>query len=300
MDVVGSASAEKRQVMQAQIGLDDMANEYVAATSSKRDLEAKLIKHCEVMLEYAMASGLQVPPALIGRLDTYFVMRSTGVAPKLAGLAFSNGTSDGAPAMPSPLEELADICKLLTTLVAPATPAAIQLFAEERKLHPRLSAIGAIPIARKFLVLSMVSLLTTLLIGLLEEVNTENISKSFLQTSGWPLFYVEMFLLSAASLGSCFGILQKLNGYIADSTYDPKYQGTYWTRWVMGVISGVLISQLLTSWLEHPGEGGLAPVELPNLGQTTLALLGGYSAGVVHRLLGRIMSGIETMFGGKA
>jgi magnesium-transporting ATPase (P-type) len=195
---------------------------------------------------------------------------------------------------------LADICKLLTTLVAPATPAAIELFAEERKLHPRLSAIGAIPIARQFLVLSIVSLLTTLLIGLLEEVNTENISKSFLQTSGWPLFYVELFLLSAASLGSCFGILQKLNFYIANSTYDPKYQGTYWTRWVMGVISGVLISQLLTSWLGHPSESGLAPVELPNLGQTTLALLGGYSAGLVHRLLGRIMSGIETMFGDHA
>src|SRR5262249_22496035 len=61
----------------------------------------------------------------------------------------------------------------------------------------------------------------------------------------FPLLVIEVFLFSSASLGSCFANLQRINGVISDGTYDPRTQSTYWTRWAMGVISGVVLSQLI-------------------------------------------------------
>lgn len=273
--------------------------EGLAASTARRDLQAQMLNHCEVLLQHAMATGLPIPPVLVGRLDSYLAMQPRSLAPVPVALTVATGpASDGLPGAVAPIEELAEICRDLTLLVAPATPAAILLFAQERRLHPRLSAIGAVPLARHFLMLSAASLLTTLLVSLAADVNADNMAKSFLHSEGWPLLLVELFLLSAASLGSCFAILQKLNGYITAGSYDPKYQATYWTKWVMGVISGVLISQLLYSWLVHAG-GPAASSRLPDLGQPTLALVGGYSAGLVHRLLNRVMIAIETLFAGK-
>jgi len=253
---------------------------------SRFRLHAQLLEQCEAMLQHAMALGLLVPPALFGRLDTCL--------PGGAGLG--SGTAQ--------IEELAEISQLLTAIVAPATPAAILLFAHERRRYPRLSAIGAVPLARQFLMLSAVSLVTTLMVSLAPDVNAENMARSFLHSDGLALLQVELFLLSAASLGSCFSILHKLNGYIAAGNYDPKYQSTYWTRWVMGVISGVLLSQLLYSWLTSTSTlseagGGVAGLRTSlDLGQPALALLGGYSAGLMHRLLNRMMTAVETLFGG--
>src|SRR6476660_8816773 len=67
---------------------------------------------------------------------------------------------------------------------------------------------------------------------------------------------VEAFLVSAASLGACFANLQRIDTFISVGTYDPRFQSTYWTRWVMGVISGVILSQLVyNSLLAHSGVG---------------------------------------------
>ncbi len=58
--------------------------------------------------------------------------------------------------------------------------------------------------------LSAISLLTMLLVSLSETINETNMGKSLLQLSGGSLLMVELFLLSAASPGSCFAILQSL------------------------------------------------------------------------------------------
>jgi hypothetical protein len=79
-------------------------------------------------------------------------------------------------------------------------------------------------------------------------------SKSLLELSGYPLLMIEAFLVSAASLGGCFANLQKINTVISDGTYDPRAQSTYWTRWMMGVISGIVLSQIVYDFfLAHSG-----------------------------------------------
>jgi len=233
-------------------------NDDAPGSMRRTNLHARLMEQCEPMLQHVMAVGLPVPPKLCGRRD--------------ACLALPPGAPGAAYAQ---IEELAEISRRLIAIVAPATPAAILLFAHEKRRHPRLGAIGAVPLERQFLVLTAVSLATTLVVSLASDVNAENMAKSFLQSEGLALLQVELFLLSAASLGSCFSILQKLNVYIAAGNYDPSYQGTCWTRWVMGVIFGVLLSQLLYSWLGAvtPGAPGGTVTSLASLdlGQPALA-----------------------------
>jgi hypothetical protein len=263
------------------------------ATPGRREsLHDELLAQCVAMMRHAMGAGIGVPPDLLGRLDVFLVP-----APPVPDAGGSE--TPNAP----PASDLTEIHKTLAGLVAPATPAAILLFAREQAAHPMIYSVGPVPVMRHFLVLSAVSLFSMLAVSLSDQVNDQNLSRTLLNLSGFPLLMVEIFLLSAASLGSCFAILQKLNGFIAAGDYDPKYQATYWGRWMMGVISGIILSQLFFPFFSHPLDDAGQPVPgnwLPSdVGQPMLALLGGYSATLVQRLIQRVMLAIESLFGGE-
>ena len=146
--------------------------------------------------------------------------------------------------------------------------------------------------------LTMLSLAVLLGVAISAVVNTGNMSKSLLELSRYPLFMIEAFLVSAASLGSCFANLQKINTVISDGTYDPRVQSTYWTRWVMGVISGVVLSQIVYYlFLQHSGDDSTVRTVPPAIGQPILALPGGYSVDFVHGILTRAISTVANFFG---
>jgi hypothetical protein len=107
----------------------------------------------------------------------------------------------------------------------------------------------------------------------------------------------ETFLVSAASLGSCFANLQRINTVISDGTYDPRVQCTYWTRWVMGVISGIELSRLVYAFLLAHSGNMSGPTVPAAIGQPILALLGGYSVDFVHGILRRGINAVSHFFG---
>jgi hypothetical protein len=262
------------------------------APGTRESLHEELLAQCVAMMRHAMGAGVGVPPDLLRRLDVLLAPASP--VPDAGVSETPNATSES---------DLTEIHKTLAGLVAPATPAAILLFAREQAAHPLIYSVGPVPVMRHFLVLSAVSLFSMLAVSLSDQVNDQNLSRTLLNLSGFPLLMVEIFLLSAASLGSCFAILQKLNGFIAAGDYDPKYQATYWGRWMMGVISGIILSQLFFPLFSHPLDDAGQPVPsnwLPSdVGQPMLALLGGYSATLVQRLIQKVMLAIESLFGGQ-
>jgi hypothetical protein len=145
--------------------------------------------------------------------------------------------------------------------------------------------------------LAMFSLLVLLAVSVSAHVNNVNVSKSLLELAGFPLLMVEAFLVSAASLGACFANLQRINTVISDGTYDPRVQSTYWTRWVMGVISGIILSQIVYDFLLHSSGGTSAQAIPAPLGQPILALFGGYSVDFVHGILKRAINTLGNFFG---
>jgi hypothetical protein len=146
-------------------------------------------------------------------------------------------------------------------------------------------------------VLSLLLLLGTALSG---DVNPENVSKGLLNLQGAQLIVVEIFLVASSAVGATLANLKRLNRYISDCTYDPRYDSSYWTRLVMGLISGVILSQVvfgsLVSGDSAAGSGTLSSA-LDGFGQPILAILGGFSADLVHDILTHLINVIGNALG---
>ncbi len=81
-----------------------------------------------------------------------------------------------------------------------------------------------------------------------------------------------------------------MNRYIVDGTFDPKYNASYWIRLVLGLIAGLILALLI------PIDNKSA---LKELTKPTLAMLGGFSVTVVHRILRRLVDTVESLVRGE-
>ena len=72
-----------------------------------------------------------------------------------------------------------------------------------------------------------------------DQVNTANIGQEWLVLSGHVLLYNLLFLIAAAGLGASFQALFQANRYVVAGTFDPKYESSYWIRFVLGLIAGL-------------------------------------------------------------
>lgn len=64
-----------------------------------------------------------------------------------------------------------------------------------------------------------------------------------------------------------------------------KFTSSYWTRFVLGLIAGLVLSELVPIG----GEGW------KELTKPTLAILGGFSVDIVHKVLARIVNTVEIL-----
>jgi hypothetical protein len=285
------------------------------------DLWRRMACECEAMAEDLLCAGRVIPEEIVAMLaetlpilDDIVAEPAGELGPRAAvrhRAASGETWADPAEAASRPLDAVA-IARLskvhgaLAVLSAPSTPEAVLLLREERQRRSWAYVFGPLPIVRQMLVLALLSLIVLIAASLQPDVNSENMRKSFLDLTGLPLLMTEIFLLSAASLGTCFQNLQQMNFYISAGTYDPRFQSSYWTRWMMGVISGFLLAELLHDVLFVPGSpvgsitgaggaGGAVSAVSP-IATPMLALLGGYSVDLVHGILSQIVKMLGSFF----
>jgi hypothetical protein len=262
-------------------------------------LWGRVARECEAMAEHAYSVGLNVPVEVAKPTDEALsAFGPSGLLapppPRQRIEAYAAGEDRSGGVEPRSVALLSKAHAALALLIKPATPESVLLLTEERRKHSMWYAFGPLPIVRQMLGLALLSLLILLLISTSSEINADNMGATLLQLQGIPLLKVEVFLLSAASLGSCFQNLQQINAYISTGTYDPKFQSSYWTRWVMGLISGIVVSQLVFE-LIHSAVGPKGD-EPALVGQPVLALLGGYSVDVVHGILSHVINSVGKFF----
>src|SRR5215470_1665417 len=261
----------------------------------------RMVRECEAMVRHALGTGIVVPADIMERLDQALSAPDGPVAiaaPERRAAPPGDAAAPTASAVEtSRFGLLAAAHAGLALAIAPATPEAVLLMADERERHPARSEFGPLPLVRQMLDLAILSLIALLGVCISPVVNTANMSKTLLELSGYPQLMIEAFLISAASLGSCFANRQRINSVVSDGTYDPRVQSTYWTRWVMGVISGVVLSQIVYEFfLTHSGNEPTVHA-VPAIGQPILALLGGYSVDFVHGILKRAINTVANFFG---
>jgi hypothetical protein len=228
-------------------------------------LEKQVLLAAEAMVRYALASGLRVPAWIV---DTV----------RRADTTYRHTPDEELPEFDALLRAHAELVRI----VAPATPRTILLVSEGRRSP--LSMLGPVRLVRQMLIAVVVLLVSFVLLAMSPDVNAR--SGDPLSSSGWPLLVNELFFIALGGLGAAFSALFTAYRYISDGTYDPKYESTYWLRFILGLMAGLLLPALI------PLGGGADDSALT---KPLLALLGGFSAAMLYRVLERLVTTVESL-----
>ena len=166
----------------------------------------------------------------------------------------------------------------LSRLIAPAKPDTVLLMS--KGAHSWSGRLGAVPLVKWQMSAAAVFLVLFLSMNSWF-VDPETVS---VLGAGWS---TKLVYLSAAGLGAAFAGLFEVNRYIVQGTYDPKYDTAYQIRFALGILAGVILAELV------PVSGDTVQFTRP-----TLAMLGGFSAKVVYRILKRLVDSVESIVGG--
>ncbi|MFS8930358.1 hypothetical protein [Cupriavidus taiwanensis] len=247
-----------------------------AATAAPLPLDGQLRRECEAMASHALRLGIAMPAGwtmLLGS-DHEAVAASSASSQQHAGTGLA-------------AQQLAQLHQDLARAIAPATPQCITLLDDERRRAHPLACLGPVPLVRALTGTAVCCLLAVVLTGLPAEVSMENMRAGILASSGRTLLFNMLFLLFCAGLGASFASLFQVHGYIARGTYDPKYDAAYAAQLILGIMSGLILVEMLPPQL-------FDSAGMRSFGKPALSMLGGFSATAVHRLLQRIVEIVET------
>ncbi|HEU4557878.1 MAG TPA: hypothetical protein VFS20_08520 [Longimicrobium sp.] len=246
-----------------------MASKPVSRPTTVRE---QMLQECEVLARYALASGMSVPAPAINAIET----------------------ARFAPAdQPFDTAALVKAHDQLCRLVAPATPRALMIMGDEHNAASRLAWMGSVGFVRRMMAAAVISVILFFALSA-THWTTSGASKTFLDGEGLVVVMNQLFWMSAAGIGASFALLRQVNDYIVARNYDPKYEPTYWIKFLLGVMAGFIMAALLPEVIGAQTEG--ASNATTALGVPTMAMLGGFSASAVYRILSKIVESIENVF----
>lgn len=271
---------------------------------SRGTFKENALRECEAMVEYAQSKGIPVPPQVLQQLTLLKMDRSQMRSSRGTGDPMRDYTSRSAeaPNVPSASEldeSLAKVHAELSGQIQPATPSTVQLLKEEREKNGFWLFLGPVPLVRNMMAVTFFFLLLFLALFISPEVNSTTINQDILAFEGTKFLLNQLFIISIAALGASFYALFEAYRYISKGSYDPTYTSAYWIRFVLGIVSGVILAQFIGF--------GNASQDAASGGQLNeafsgplLAFLGGFSARVVHKILNRLVDSVESFVSGSA
>lgn len=172
----------------------------------------------------------------------------------------------------------------LSKLVSPATPGALVTLRREQARSTLGRLLGPVKLVRQLMAFAILSLVAFVALAVLTEAGSDVASSGVLSpdTSTVSTVWATLYLLAAAGLGAAFAGLMKVTRYISGSTYSPKYEFSYWSLIVLGLIAGIVLALLIPE----------SVIGDADFSRPLLALLGGFSAAAVYKLLQRL---VETL-----
>lgn len=238
----------------------------------------QLEHECEALAHYAFSKGITVPGNLMRLLNS--------------GLSEEQDVR---------AHQVTDIYNQLSELVAPAKPQTILLMYDENKKAPPFLFLGSVPLIRRMMAVALVSLFSLIGLSLSGAVNNENMVASMFDLQGTDLLFVQAILLAASAIGASFAGLFKANSFVTQGVYDPKHESSYWVRFVVGLISGITLTQLIPINLDAVAQSTTDMIAVDTNSEAnhaairiTTALLGGFSANLVYNLLDRIVETLKS------
>lgn len=244
-------------------------------------LRQQLFLESRAMAEFALAHGKGVPAAVLKSVEA-FERELTARPPE-----------EGETPPELALDALVEAHDTLAQRVAPASPRTILLLhAEQRRSH-WLKFLGPVGLVRQMMLLAILCLVLFVVFSLSEDVNVQG-GYIYSSDGGMPLLINLLFFLASAGMGASFAALYTANRYITQGTFDPAYYSSYWIRFLLGLIAGLVMSVVVSDKALQGGghlltEGIVRPL---------LAILGGFSADLVYTLLNRLVETLKSLFEG--
>lgn len=265
--------------------------------------QMKTLEECETMVRYAQSQGKKVPSHVLKQMADL-----NAIAHDLNSELRAGGAEDQLDPRSMNMALIGSLHNDLSKVIAPASPATVLLM-ETNKHKGLFGLLGPVPLVRRLNLITMLCLLTFLGLFFADEVDSLTINGDILSYDGMAFVYNELVILCMAALGASFYALFEVYKYITKNSYDPKYDSIYWIRFVLGIVSGVILAQFIFVSPEILGEdvGDVADnvSKSRELGgfmtyKPLLAFLGGFSARVVHKILNSMVEAIETFISGSA
>ncbi|AFC25257.1 hypothetical protein [Saprospira grandis] len=289
----------------------------------------KTLLECEAMIDHALAEGKKLPPGLLASLKKFKLYQdylengpvsdgsrnANGSHPfleysrrqTLGGMAHRSAQAEElhVPSQEDMINQLSMVHEDLTAAVYPAQPSSIVLLEEQKKSAFRF--LGPIPLIQRMTFVAIIALLTFLGLFMFEEVDARSVNGNILDYETPMKFLLnQLFILAIAAAGASFYALFEAYKYISNASFDAKYESMYWIRFILGIVSGVILAQFI--FIDPTVYGGDAS-EVANSAQSLggfitykpiLAFLGGFSARVVHKILTSLIESLETFISGSA
>lgn len=239
----------------------------------------RLYGETEAMIEAALSRGKEMPPGAIAALETF--------EPYLTA-------SDAVPE--NVLNDMVWAHHTLATLLAPATPRTLLLLHSERDVGKVTRLLGPISLIRHLALAAVAALVLFIVLSVSSLTNYDPQKPVSIMTGdGLHLLGLLLQYLAAAGIGASFVCLYKANRYVTEGTFDPMYIGSYWIRYFLGLISGLLLAVIL-----HDGLLKDVSALEPGVDRILLAMLGGFSAELLYTLLNRLVEAVKSIFQGTA
>jgi hypothetical protein len=247
--------------------------ELYAARIGEVDLRARLFRECEAMVAFAGARGIALDRPVLTKLG----LLDVGIA----------GRTDVT------MSELAALHGELARAVAPAIPRAIELMAWDARVRPWLHRVAPVPALRQLMLLAVIFVAAFCWVFSTGAISAETVALdlyTLAERGALPAHL--LFYFALAGIGASFQSLYDAYGYVRDGAYDPGYDSTYLIRIGLGLIAGLILAQLVPADAAAAAEGLTAAT----VAKPLLALLAGFAAQVVHRVLQRLVETVEGFF----
>lgn len=228
-------------------------------------LDQIIFTECNAMVKYALGKGLKIPNEIVENIQKC----EHGI------VATVDSTEQKDPNISECIVLLNQVHSQLSKIVAPAKPKTLALFEKEEK-DTFVKFLGPVPLVRRMMLIAIFSLIALVGLSSSTYVNGDPSSFGLTTNSGTSLLVNQLFLMSAASIGTSFAALFQVNDYIKNATYDSMYESTYWVRFVLGLLAGTMLATLIP--IESLGD---ANSTTNGFGRPLLSLVGGFSASVV-------------------
>lgn len=189
------------------------------------------------------------------------------------------------------IEELTEAHNNLAGIIAPATPRAICALKEGQGAGGLARLLGPTPAVRRLTGANLLFALLFFGLSVSPTINHETIALSIYDQSGSALVIKLLFIMSAAGLGASFGALFEVWHEISEGRFDPLTESAHWMRIALGLVAGLVLAEIV-----GPEQSGATAATGSSMAEPLLALVGGFSARLVHLVVTRIVTAVEHTF----